>query len=614
MLIPLVLGGAAVIALIASSKGGGSDLFRSSIKALEREDEKAAYDLAQKFDDRRDAMTAGALRIIAGRIASNNRGEQLAPVFSLDPDRKHKVAVAEWGGTLYSLEGRPDFLRDWAAAFEKEGYFALATELRNKAATIEAPGATVPDGVPLPPGQVTTPPGATPSPHPGGGDVWTPGPGDVTSPGWQPEPAGPVLDLDWTIPQMPTPVTPQLPAPATPAPGGGLQAPAIPPEVQEQIAAVLASGDVAALRHMANWLRTLGLGTQADQLDARAEEIERSRPRPIDPPAPSLPPVIPLPEPLPIPPAVQLPPTTVVSLPPGFSLPTMTLRDGNYGPSTTAWQQFLAAAGYLQPHEVDGQFGPKTTSATKAFQAASGLNPDGIVGASTYAAAAAVLAGGGGYYPAPVQTPSAPAPAAPQPSGYQLPSGYKLQPFASTTSLRDGNHGQSTTAWQQFLAWSGFLQPYEIDGKFGPTTTAATRAWQQSRGLAVDGIVGPQGYAAARAQLGQSGIVGSPQPGTIEARRYEVAERLNEALKQGEKPQSSIAQFQIQEGKRRLGREPDGVYDGATALLIASYGFVPATPHTFLSEEDRQFFCRQMAENAQRDPVRSNEWAALSRL
>lgn len=612
MLIPLVLGGAAVIALLATSKGGGgSDLFRSSIKALEREDEKTVYDLAQKFDDRRDAMTAGALRVVAGRIAANNRGEKLEPVFSLDPDRKHKVAVSEWGGTLYALEGRPDYLRDWAVAFEKEGYYGLATELRNKAATIEAPGATVPDGVPLPPGQVTTPPGATPPPHPGGGDVWTPGPGDVTSPGWT-EPTQPA-DIDWTIPTMPTPVTPQLPMPSVPEPGGGLQVPAIPPEVQEQIAAVLASGDVAALRHLANWLRTLGLGTQADQLDARAEEIESSRPKPVDPPPPSLPPVIPVPEPLPIPPVVQLPPTTVATLPPGFTLPTMTLRDGNYGPSTTAWQQFLAWAGYLQPHEVDGQFGPKTTAATKAFQAAMGLNPDGIVGPSTYAAAAALLAGD-----AVNSTPAAPAvpaaPAAPQPSGYQLPPGYKLQPFASTTTLRDGNYGQSTTAWQQFLAWAGFLQPHEIDGQFGPKTTAATKAWQQSRGLAVDGIVGPQAYAAARVQLGQAGIVGSPQPGTIEARRYEVAERLNKALKQGEKPQSSILQFQIQEGKRRLGRDPDGVYDGATALLIASYGFVPAPPHTFLSEEDRRFFCRQMAENAERDPVRADEWAALSRL
>lgn len=57
--------------------------------------------------------------------------------------------------------------------------------------------------------------------------------------------------------------------------------------------------------------------------------------------------------------------------------------------------------------------------------------------------------------------------------------------------LRQGSAGGDVANLQQQLANLGYnVGP--IDGKFGPQTAAAVRAFQQDKGLSVDGIVGPQ--------------------------------------------------------------------------------------------------------------------------
>lgn len=68
---------------------------------------------------------------------------------------------------------------------------------------------------------------------------------------------------------------------------------------------------------------------------------------------------------------------------------------------------------------------------------------------------------------------------------------------------------------QRHLAALGF-DPGPIDGIRGPRTIAAIRAFQTSRGLLVDGIVGPQtraALAAATATPSPSPAPAAPQPG-----------------------------------------------------------------------------------------------------
>ena len=58
--------------------------------------------------------------------------------------------------------------------------------------------------------------------------------------------------------------------------------------------------------------------------------------------------------------------------------------------------------------------------------------------------------------------------------------------------------GEDVSTLQSRLELHGFQLPrWGVDGIFGPETEGVTRAFQASRGLAVDGIVGPMTWAAA---------------------------------------------------------------------------------------------------------------------
>lgn len=58
-------------------------------------------------------------------------------------------------------------------------------------------------------------------------------------------------------------------------------------------------------------------------------------------------------------------------------------------------------------------------------------------------------------------------------------------------TLRLGDKGVDVEAWQAFLLSQGF-DAGRVDGDFGPITHDATKAFQRSVGIKVDGIVGPQ--------------------------------------------------------------------------------------------------------------------------
>lgn len=139
------------------------------------------------------------------------------------------------------------------------------------------------------------------------------------------------------------------------------------------------------------------------------------------------------------------------------------LREGDSSLAVESVQRSLDLIGFTIGG-IDGDFGPVTDSAVRAFQADNGLVVDGIVGPQTLAAFHTALT-------------TARARAVP------------------TMVLRQGDRGSEVTVLQELLTSAG-QSPGAADGIFGPRTQEAVFAFQSASGIAVDGIVGRQTWAA----------------------------------------------------------------------------------------------------------------------
>lgn len=138
------------------------------------------------------------------------------------------------------------------------------------------------------------------------------------------------------------------------------------------------------------------------------------------------------------------------------------ITQGARGGSVRDLQRFLSAVG-APVGPIDGIFGPLTLAAVKRFQEVRGIRVDGIVGPqsrSEIVAVASIL-------------PAAPALA------------------ADARIVRPGDRGTDVQKLQQLLRLAGH-GPGAADGVYGPLTETAVRAFQQERGITVDGRVGPQ--------------------------------------------------------------------------------------------------------------------------
>lgn len=155
------------------------------------------------------------------------------------------------------------------------------------------------------------------------------------------------------------------------------------------------------------------------------------------------------------------------------------LRLGSTGPGVQVLQYYLDVIGYFNPAldiiAIDGIFGPNTEKAVRDFQQEYGLTVDGIMGRDTWNKLQEVYEGIISSLP----------------EGYQ---GEKAKVYPGYY-LTEGARGQDVTDLQTYLALIGrtytTIPEIQIDGIWGPATTAAVRAFQQEFGLPVTGAVGP---------------------------------------------------------------------------------------------------------------------------
>lgn len=138
--------------------------------------------------------------------------------------------------------------------------------------------------------------------------------------------------------------------------------------------------------------------------------------------------------------------------PPTDSNSWAVLREGSSGFRVGTLQYLLRKRGHSIA--ADGSFGPATAAAVKAFQTSVGLLSDGVVGPKTWPAV--------------------------------------------VMPVRSGESGDQVRAVQVALRGRG--HSLTIDGSFGPATLTAVKAFQSSRDLEVDGVVGPITWGSLMAQ------------------------------------------------------------------------------------------------------------------
>ncbi|UUU31846.1 peptidoglycan-binding protein [Streptomyces sp. CA-210063] len=136
------------------------------------------------------------------------------------------------------------------------------------------------------------------------------------------------------------------------------------------------------------------------------------------------------------------------------------VKSGQRGVDVETVQLLLTARGY--PTGADGIFGSGTAAKVKQFQKSRGLAADGVVGPNTWS---------------------------------------KL-----VMTVKSGVKSPAVKAAQRQLSDNGFA--VSADGAFGPATAEKVRAFQKAKGLAADGVVGPNTWA--RLVNGGGGGGGNP--------------------------------------------------------------------------------------------------------
>ena len=178
----------------------------------------------------------------------------------------------------------------------------------------------------------------------------------------------------------------------------------------------------------------------------------------------------------------------------GVSLPEAeppfltSLQPGSRGNEVRYIQYYLNTINYFNQEipqvAVDGIYGPQTEAAVRAFQRYYGLTEDGIVGRSTFARLNSV-------YNQLIRS---------LPEGYQgqgavIYPGYYLKQGATGDDVRN-----LQTYLRRISESNSSIPTIEVDGIYGPATTAAVKVFQQQNDLPVNGSVGPITWERIRRQ------------------------------------------------------------------------------------------------------------------
>ncbi len=170
-----------------------------------------------------------------------------------------------------------------------------------------------------------------------------------------------------------------------------------------------------------------------------------------------------------------------------LSVPSRSLRRGSSGNDVLLVQTRLNRIATNYPAipkiaNVNGFFGDTTRDAVIRFQEIFNLAPDGIVGKATWYKIQFIYNG--------IKRLN------------QLDSeGLNLSEISRQFPgiLREGDSGDFVRIVQLLLAYVGLYEesvpPVSVTGYYGPETTAAVRAFQQTYGLNPDGILGEQTYS-----------------------------------------------------------------------------------------------------------------------
>ncbi len=182
-----------------------------------------------------------------------------------------------------------------------------------------------------------------------------------------------------------------------------------------------------------------------------------------------------------------------------------TLQSGSKGERVRALQHALARLGY--DLRGTGYYGFNTERAVTNFQTRHGLEVDGEAGPETAKAIEAALTrpGNGSRIP---QDADGGRPSSPTQPSTTPPAAPTLSALLGDEILRIGSEGDLVRALQLALAKLG----YDLTGTgtFGGATDTAVTHFQQSRGLEVDGEVGPQTAAAIDAAIAGGDGRGAP--------------------------------------------------------------------------------------------------------